>query len=103
MENIVQTRSGPPLYWMNECGGELKAAMLRYLDQQPLSRGDVHLIRLYIQQWITSEVWDQNPCMDEQGRALLALLRESAFSGLRDREGIDAWLALSADAGLDPL
>jgi hypothetical protein len=62
----------------------------------------VVLIRQYIQQWIGSPVWDQNPLATDEGRAELEKLRELARV-LTNREAIDAWVALALDLGVDPL
>ena len=90
-----------PDYWANETGGLLVPAIRRYLNGQPLSDHDVILIRTYIQQWIGSQVWDNNPHMDA-GREQLARLRDLARF-LTDRKAITAWIAMAVDFGVDPL
>jgi hypothetical protein len=99
----MSPKPAPPGYWMNETGGQLGQAIHRYLDGRELSNQDVALIRLYIQQWIGSEVWDWNPHLDEEGRAQLAGLREAALRFLTDRKAIDAWIELATELGVDPL
>ena len=91
-----------PGYWMNETGGELAPAVMRYLEGQPLSERDIELIRLYIQQWIGSPVWFMNPSLTDEGRRDLDRLRELARV-LNNRGAIDAWLTLAVDFGVDPL
>lgn len=91
-----------PNYWMNETSGVLKPAMERYLYNVPLALEDVGAIRAYLRQWVRAEAWDQNPYSDENGRALLANLRELVDS-IHDRAGIDTWLDLALELGMDPL
>lgn len=91
-----------PGYWMNETGGELAPAVMRYLEGLPLSERDITLIRLYFQQWIGSSVWDRNPARTSGGRDKLERLRELARV-LNNRGAIDAWLTLAVDFGVDPL
>jgi len=91
-----------PIYWMNETTGILKPAMEHYLYNVPLAVKDIGAIRAYLRQWVRSEVWDQNPYSDENGRALLANLRELVDS-IHDRAGIDTWLDLALELGMDPL
>lgn len=91
-----------PGYWMNETSGELVPAIVRYLEGDALSVRDVALIRVYIEQWIGSGVWDTNPAQTEESRAELAVLRELARV-LTNREAIDAWISMAVDFGMDPL
>jgi len=92
----------PPGYWMNETGGELVPAITRYLDGLRLSPRDVTLIRLYLQQWIGSPVWDTNPALDDAGRETLARLRETA-GRVTDRKSIHAWIEAAIDFEVDPI
>jgi hypothetical protein len=98
----VSPQPTPPGYWMNETGGQLAPAIRRYLEGLPLSGRDVVLIRLYLQQWIDSGVWDGNPTQSEEGRAELARLRELARV-LTNRASIEAWISMATDFGIDPL
>jgi hypothetical protein len=98
----MSPKPAQPGYWMNETGGELAPAIMRYLDHVPLSKRDIELIRLYILQWIGSPVWEMNPDQTEEGRAELERLRELARV-LTNRGAIDAWIALALDVGIDPL
>ena len=91
-----------PKYWMHEKGGDLAAALLRYLDVEPLSIRDVQLIGAYFRQWINSPVWDANPSIDYEGRLALASMRQAARS-LHNRAEIAEWLERAGEAGLDPL
>lgn len=93
----------PPGYWMHETGEELIPAVRRYLDgKEPLSGRDVALLRAYLVQWIESPVWDQNPHLDDAGRAELQSLREAAGK-LANRRAIDEWVEVATDWGMDPL
>lgn len=98
----ITPRPEPPHYWMHEASGELAGAIVRYLENVPLSEQHITLIRLYCEQWILSEVWDQNPTATIKDRAELASLRRRALS-LNSRESIDAWILDAVDLGMDPL
>ena len=87
-----------PGYWMNETGGHVKAAIVRYLDGKPLSLEDVFWIRQYLRQWVNAEVWDTNP----HGTAGLSELRKSVVTVI-DRRSLSEWLHRATDAGMDPL
>jgi hypothetical protein len=87
---------------MNEQGGELVPAMQRYLNGQPLTIRDIALLRLYIQQWIDSGVWDTNPSLNAEGRLELAELRGLA-RGINSGRAIAAWIHRAEDLGMDPL
>lgn len=102
MNQQTQQRPAAPGYWMHETGGALAPAILRYLENEPLTVRDLVLIRAYIRQWIHADVWDSNPNLGEDGRAELARLRRLA-QGLNNRDAIDSWIAESVDFGLDPL
>lgn len=91
-----------PKYWMHETGGELAAAIKRYLRDEPLTARDVQLIGAYFRQWIDSPVWDGNPMIDEPGRINLMTLRVGARF-LHMRADITKWLDRAAEAGMDPL
>jgi hypothetical protein len=99
----MSPKPAPPGYWMNETGGELAPAVHRYLKGEELTERDIKLLRLYLQQWIGSAVWDTNPLMDDAGREELAGLREAAARFLTTREAIDSWIELATDFGVDPL
>ena len=96
------TSAEAPKYWMHETGGELAAAINRYLHVEPLSIRDVQLIGAYFRQWINSPVWDANPSIDYEGRLALASMRQAARS-LHNRAEIAEWLERAGEAGMDPL
>ena len=93
----------PPGYWMNEAGGELAPAVMRYLDDaSSLSVRDIRLIRAYLVQWINSPVWEANPHTSPAGRQELEELRLAA-ARIDTRRAIDEWIEVAADWGIDPL
>lgn len=75
---------------------------MRYLENKSFWADDVMLIRLYLQQWIDSPVWDMNPEMNDEGRRKLAQVRKSARE-IRTRKDIDGWIRDGLDIGIDPL
>jgi len=88
---------------MNETGGELKPAVMRYLDDAAsLSVRDVALIRAYLVQWINSPVWDTNPAQTDAGREELRAMRQAA-TRIASRRAIDEWIEVATDWGMDPL
>lgn len=98
-EQSERINDGPPNYWRNETAGYLAPAIMRYLNNLPLSDHDISLIRVYFRQWVDSPVWDQNP---HGVIPQLAALRASARE-IRDRAAIDVWLMAAVAAGMDPL
>lgn len=91
-----------PGYWMNETGGELTPAVKRYLEGRKLRPREVRLMQLYLQQWIDSPVWEENPHQDSESRQELERLRTWARH-LTNRLAISAWIAAAMDIGIDPL
>jgi len=91
-----------PDYWMDETGGKLRPAVARYLNGADLSADDIALIAAYLRQWIDSPVWDDNPHLQDSGRAELAWLRKGVRQ-LNTRRGIEVWITLAVDFGVDPL
>jgi len=88
---------------MHEISGELAPAIMRYLDAaESLSVRDIRLIRAYLVQWINSPVWDENPGLGDAGRAELQELRRAA-ARIDSRQGIDQWIEVATDWGIDPL
>jgi hypothetical protein len=81
-----------PGYWQNEVGGELAAAIGRYLRGELLGAGELELVRRYLAQWIAG---------DWRGPAIGAL--RLRVTGLRSTADLDAWLADAVAAGIDPL
>ncbi len=91
-----------PKFWRDEVSGKLEGPIMRYLEGKPVSPEDVQLIRLYLQQWIDSPVWEMNPEMDAKAKAELAKLRESVRR-IATCMNIDAWLGAAIVIGIDPL
>lgn len=91
-----------PKYWMNETSGILIGPLTRYLEEKPLSAGDLEVIAAYCQQWVCSPVWDENPEMDQESKDLLEKLRTGTLQ-LRTREDVDAWIHDALWIGMDPL
>jgi hypothetical protein len=81
-------------YWMNETGGELQPAIVAYLEQRPLSLRQIHLVKLYLAQWIDAPAWAPSPS--------LAALRQTVLR-IETPEDIHCWLAAALDEGIDPL
>lgn len=50
-----------PKHWQFETGGDLAAAMRRFLDSQQLTPSEIALIRGYLEQWVDSPDWKGNP------------------------------------------
>ena len=91
-----------PKYWMYEESGVLRPAVEAYLNGEPLTAGQIRLMRLYLKQWIDSPVWDENPVADEDSKRELAELRRLADAIETEREIAD-WIECALDAGIDPL
>ena len=91
-----------PGYWQHEMSGVLRPAIEAYLNRRPMTQGQKKLMRLYLEQWIDSPVWDMNPHHSEEARADLAKLRQAAHR-ITTRKGIDDWLRSALDLGIDPL
>ena len=92
-----------PKYWRYETGGELAAAVTRYLHRpRDLSAYDVALIAAYVQQWIDSPAWEANPHANEEGRARLAELRIRARH-IKTIADLHRWFASAISEGMDPL
>jgi hypothetical protein len=92
-----------PGYWMYETSGVLRPAMEAYLQHKELlSDEQIATLRAYFRQWIDSSVWDNNPHIDADSCAWLAMMR-LRVDKLTTREAIDSWLADASDAGMDPL
>jgi hypothetical protein len=83
-----------PGYWRDETGGQLALAVQKYLDAiEPLTLGDIELLRTYITQWIEAPAW--------RGQRIVNL-RELARH-IRSESDINAWLSLAEREGIDPL
>jgi hypothetical protein len=91
-----------PGYWMHETSGVLRPVVEAYLRGEPLNPEQIAVMRAYLRQWVMSEVWGQNPHMDDAERAWLASLR-ATVEGLTSRDGIKYWLDRATEGGMDPL
>lgn len=91
----------PANFWMYETGGELKPAIMRFLQDQPLSDEDIRLIRVYLVQWAKSPAWELNPHMDASEAKRLRDLRSLAYK-IKTRAEIEAWAAAATAEGMDP-
>lgn len=91
-----------PHYWMWEESGVLAPAVHAYLRNEALTDVQIGALRAYFRQWIGSPVWNQNPHMDEVGKAQLEALRRGVET-IRTREDADAWVKHAVAQGLDPL
>ncbi len=85
---------------MHEVGPDLKPAIKRYLERQPMSEKDIRVMRAYLGQWIFSLAWDANPSPD--WRDDLKTLRKG-IPMLLTRDDIDNWVKLAVHFGVDPL
>lgn len=84
-----------PKYWMLEIGDQLRPAIMRYLENEPLEAGDVDIIRAYLRQWIDSPVWNAE---GEEVDDLRRKVRE-----IRTRSDVCDWIEDALDLGIDPL
>jgi hypothetical protein len=82
-----------PKYWMNETSGLLAPVVEAYLYGDPLTAGQVAVMKMYLRQWIMSPVW--------QGDGLEELRRP--VERIRTRQDINEWLAKALAEGHDPL
>lgn len=85
------TRLIIPGFWLNETGGKLQPAIIRYLKGDSLSREDIGLIRAYLRQWMAGFPGPENAALAKQ------------IDGLDGRERIQDWLDLALEMGIDPL
>ena len=96
---------GGPRYWRDEQTGRLGSAITAYFDNRiqtrPISPADCALVAAYCRYWINAPRWDQNPHQDEEGRARLAALRESA-KYLTHAGTIAKWTRRAIALGMDP-
>jgi hypothetical protein len=82
-----------PGYWMHEESGVLRPVVVAYLKDQPLTDAQIAVMRSYLRQWITANVW--------VGPAIAELRRR--IDGLTSRQAIADWLDDAIDLGIDPL
>lgn len=82
-----------PQFWMRETGGDLRGAVEAYLENQPMTEGQIRLMRLYLRQWILAPQW-RGPMVD--------VLR-TQVNEITTRRDINRWLDRALDEGIDPL
>lgn len=96
-----------PFNWRNEVSGQLRIAVLAYLDNRvdktPLPEAELRMVRDYLIHYIHAPCWTQNlDPEDEDGGRILSELRLQAMS-LASPEAIGAWIHKAMEIGLDPL
>lgn len=87
----LEARTIIPGFWLNETGGSLQPAILRYLKGDALSRQDIALIRSYFRQWLRGF----------QGIDIDTLAK--SIDDLSTRPQISDWLDRAIEIGIDPL
>jgi hypothetical protein len=81
-----------PHYWTHETGGELRPAVLQYLEGNPLNVRQVQIMKQYLWQWVASPVWQGHDDLDG------LRLRVTRIQTQRDvSECIDAAIELNMD------
>ena len=80
-----------PGYWMNETSGVLRPAVEAYLNNEPMSEGEIAAMRAYLRQWIAG--------FFDAGAADLA----GRVDKLTSREAVENWLDDATEIGIDPL
>jgi hypothetical protein len=97
---------GLPLAWRGETSGELRSAMLAYLDaclgRGQASEGQLELVRLYLEYYVGAPCWSDGFNWDEEMRAALSALR-GAIRDAHSLEAINAWVKQALETGIDPL
>ena len=43
---------GRPVYWMHEISGRMKRIVTKFLENKPLTREELGVIRWYVYQWV---------------------------------------------------
>lgn len=81
-----------PGYWMHETSGVLRPAVEAYLNDLPMTDGQIVAMRAYLRQWINGGF--RGPIVEE--------LRERIDS-LTTQHAIKSWLTRADYAGVDPL
>jgi hypothetical protein len=76
---------GLPLYWRNEAGGKLPAAIMAYLDGT-MTPAQTELVIEYFRYFINAPCWEQGAQTHPDGAGYLAELRSLAEE-LRDAGG----------------
>jgi hypothetical protein len=82
-----------PKFWMNESTGILAPVVEAYLVGDALTAEQVHLMRVYLRQWIDSPVW--------KGDAIEKL--RATVEHISNKTDITNWLDAAMDEGIDPL
>jgi hypothetical protein len=85
------TNFAAPGYWMNETSGALRPAVEAYLNNEPMSEGEIAAMRAYLRQWIAG--------FFGAGAADLA----GRVDKLTSRAAIEDWLDDATEIGIDPL
>jgi hypothetical protein len=79
----------------------LPAAVQAYFIDQTggavISKGDLDLVRLYLQQWIEAPCWT---CAPDMAAELAALRRDVMI--IETADGMHDWLMRALDLGIDP-
>lgn len=88
-----------PRYWREEVSAIVANAVETYLSGEELTERQLQLMRLYLGQWVSAPIWDQNP---HGAPPELADLRKSVFS-LENRAQIHDGIWQAMEAGIDPL
>jgi len=89
---------GTPLYWMDETSGELRDAVMAYLnnriDGTLITDEQITLVRTYLEYYVNAPCW--------KGESRLQALREKIRKA-DSAEKIDKWIQQALDIGMDPL
>lgn len=86
--------TGIPLNWRDEQSGILTAAIEAYINGAPMTDEQLALLIEFLDYYIHAPCWQ-----DWQGE--LAKLR-SMIKQIKTKEGIENWLWIALDLGLDP-
>jgi hypothetical protein len=87
---------------MAEESGVLRPAVEVYLAGGIMTAEQIAVMRLYLQQWVCSPVWDRNPHASDEDSSQLAELR-ARVGDITTRKEIDGTIGLLTDLGMDPL
>jgi hypothetical protein len=102
MRRTVPHSADTPKFWRYETGGELTPAVQRYLRDESLTIRQVGLLKAYLQQWVESSAWDENPHAGPDDRFALSLLRNNERQA-NTLAQLDGCIQLAVDLGMDPL
>jgi len=91
-----------PGYWRYEVSGKLAEAMMRFIQGEPLTLINLAVIHVYLKQWVDAPAWDQNPFLNENGRADLWALRRQANEA-RTEPAMRRLIERLVELGMDPL